>query len=470
MKLTLATLPFLSLLAVGCAVTPDDPAAFESNAPEAAQTTAPLTHEASSQDASDHGCLVVLRNVARPPAAGGYETDCSSGRCWFVWQGTVDVARSLVDDGATVGLMYQSGSDPTWWEVEASPSATDGAFQTFTFRFFDHTVDPGMSMTSLMRTNIQLIPVVHLPGGGRLFDHNRLAGDFDNYRLTSENSWAVGDDAAVCAGASPTSSTLEFLNGWKQVQHGAIVAGGELTIQYDLPRLPECRGTHNGYPAWDTTAFARFLPMGEVQQGSVRAFETNYGTPTNNAFSVPVTFDVPLGATSVEIWFRNASGAGNNCETWDSNLGNNYTFAIDSAAPAPVKWAGDWGNGFSRECNHRDGIAEPTTIDSWIMQRACMFVDADVYIPGLTDVNASPSKVLAQVQVSVDGAEPTTSWLSHEGRVGNNYRFRWNMPRQELQNTSWSTLAYTFRFSTDGVNWYTIGQSDGSPRTLVRDF
>lgn len=476
MNRTAFALPFLALIASACSAATD--ASDEAALSSAIQAPAPLTHESASQDASDRGCLAVLRDVARPPGVGGYETDCSQSRCWFVWSGTIDVARSLVDEGATVGLMYKSGGD-TWWEVPAVPEAVpegadEGAVQSFSFRMFEHTADPGTSLSSLMNTRIQLIPVVHLPGGGRLFDHNRVPGDFDNYVLDSSNSWSIQDDPSVCHTVSPTASTLEFLNGWQQVQHGAIVPGGTLTVDYCLARLPECRGTHNGYPAWDTTAFARFMPMGEIQEGSVRAFESSYGTPTNNAYSVPVTFHVPDGATSVELWFRNASGAGMSCETWDSNLEANYVFAVDASAPSPVKWAGDWGNGFSRECNHRDGIAEPTTIDSWIMQRACMFVDADVYIPGLTDAGGDPSRVLAQVQLSTDGGQPTTMWLSHEGRVGNNFRYRWTLPRQELQNTSWSEIAYTFRFSTDGMNWFSIGQGEGpeggAPRTIVRDF
>ena len=57
------------------------------------------------------------------------------------------------------------------------------------------------------------------------------------------------------------------------------------------------------------------------------------------------------------------------------------------------------------------------------------------------------------------------------GRAGNNYRVRWTIDNDTLDTTTWSTIAFTFRFSTDGVNWFTIGQGNGpdggSPRTLV---
>ena len=113
-------------------------------------------------------------------------------------------------------------------------------------------------------------------------------------------------------------------------------------------------------------------------------------------------------------------------------------------------------------------------IDSWIMQRACMFVDADVYVPGLTDVDADPAGIVAQVNYGFDDQDPVAGWLTYQGRVGNNYRYRWELPRDVLQQSSWDKITYRFRFSTDGLNWYTIGQAQGpeggDARTLLRSF
>jgi hypothetical protein len=139
-----------------------------------------------------------------------------------------------------------------------------------------------------------------------------------------------------------------------------------------------------------------------------------------------------------------------------------------------VKWAGDWGGSFSRDCQHQDGLGEPITLDDYIRERACMFVDADVYVPGLTDGNGEhPERVLAQVTYAPDGGIAEAAWLSYVGRAGNNYRFRWQIDRQELTHISWTTISYSFRFSTDGQTWFTIGQGDGpdggAPRTLKRD-
>ena len=109
----------------------------------------------------------------------------------------------------------------------------------------------------------------------------------------------------------------------RQKQHGAIVAGDSLSIEYDLGRLTTCRDTHNGYRFWSLDAYAQFQPSGQVASGSVVA--------SNGPawFAVPFVTDVPAGATSVALWFRNASPP--SCEGWDSNYGANYVFAVDAA-------------------------------------------------------------------------------------------------------------------------------------------
>jgi hypothetical protein len=336
-------------------------------------------------------------------------------------------------------------------------------------------VQDGMSLTSLTRYRLELAPYFKGTAGGRLFDHNRNAGAFANYVLDQTDAWAIGEAPSVCPGARETPrAVLEFKGGFTTVQHAALIAGGKVSVEYALDRLPQCRATHNGYPAWGTTAFVRFLPGGQTASAKVNAFETNNGTPTNVAYSVPFEADVPQGATSAEFWFHNESGAGNTCDAWDSNYGANYKFDVLSAAPAAPVWAGSWGGSFNRACTHADGLAEPMKVDSYVRERACMFVDADVYVPGLTDAATQhPEKLAAQVEYAVDGGAKKTAWLTFQGRVGNDYRFRWELPRGEMTTTYWNQYSYTFRYSTDGATWFVIGQGNGptggAPRTVVRD-
>lgn len=269
--------------------------------------------------------------------------------------------------------------------------------------------------------------------------------------------------------ANPGAPVLEFQAGWRQFQHGLLVAGQQAVVDFDPWRLTTCRNTHNGHPAWDITGHVRFLPGGEELQQSVRAFETVNGTPTNTPLRAPWRFTIPAGTTRAEFWFHNTSGAGSQCEAYDSNFGGNHVFDVVAQGADAVVWAGDWGGSFSRACTHQDGLAEPITVDSYVMQRACSFVDADVYVPYAGDVVAAQG-ILAQVEWSRDGGETVRAWLEPVERVGNNQRFRWWLPRTEMGMVAWSRYAFVFRFSVDGVTWTRLGREDGGTRTVVRNF
>ena len=113
-------------------------------------------------------------------------------------------------------------------------------------------------------------------------------------------------------------------------------------------------------------------------------------------------------------------------------------------------------------------------MDSHIRERACSSVDADAWVPGLADQwPEHPERVAAQAELSVDGKPNIHVWLSPVGRVGNNLRFRWELPRAEMNHQFWNTYRFAFRFSTDGRTWHRIGQaagpSGGAPRTVERD-
>ena len=180
---------------------------------------------------------------------------------------------------------------------------------------------------------------------------------------------------------------------------------------------------------------------------------------------------IPASATSAEMWFKNSDV--NNCQAWDSNFGGNYRFEVLAKSPMAPVWAGNWGNGFNREGLHVNGLADPMALDSWIQQRASMFVEAEVYVPGLTDSMEKPERVAAQVEYQVDGGAKQVAWLTFTGRVGNNYRYTWNLPREEMNRVYWNAYAISFRFSTDGAAWIRTGTADapqgGSARTLKRD-
>ncbi len=458
MRTSFVVLAVLPLLGCGSLADPSvEPAALAPE--ELADFAQPLT----GSDGADHGCQVVLRGLERqttPLPAG--PSSCTGGTCWFVWNGTLELSATAVSQGSRPGVSYRSSWDGKWHSSAATavPGASAG-FQRYQFQLKRYTAPAGASTSSLNQTRIEVAPFLRTAAGVRLFDHNRNPGPFDNYVLESGNNFQVSALAALCGAASPARAVVEFPFSSPPVQHGSLVPGGTLVIQYPIEKLGSCRGTHNGFPAWDVRAVARFLPAGQQLDGTVRGFDAPGGVPHGPGQSVPLELQVPAGATGVEMWFHNI-GALDGCEAYDSNLGQNYAFAVVGSLPSAVGWAGNWGGSFARDCLHRDGLQEPNWVDDYVQTRACTFIDADVYVPGLTDVAGEhPERIAAQAAYSIDGKPAAPAWLTFAGRVGNNYRYRWQLPRGSMNYEFWNTYRYAFRFSTDGAKWFQVAQADG---------
>ncbi len=254
----------------------------------------------------------------------------------------------------------------------------------------------------------------------------------------------LGVESAPLAAAKPSRAQLDFQIGWVQVQRGAIVRGGHVDVTYASARLSACASP-------TVIKSARFVPGGQLFS-------------SDEAFG----FDVPADATSVELWFH-ALAPG--CEQWDSSYGQNWRFPVVASAPPRVGWAGDWGSSVDRACQHTAGVPQPLTIDEFRREQACLFVDADVWVPGVTDVAAPHAEwIEAQVIWAKDGQAPITAWLEPQGPVGHNARFRFTLPYEIRNLADWTTVSYSFRFSTDGNTWTRIAQPSGADWTLVRAF
>lgn len=426
-----------------------------------------------SADYSDAACNVVLRTIA---ASG---QDCSTGKCWTAYKGSIDLSKAAAREQKWVGVLYRSSVDnyQTWREAKAvAVAGAPTGMKRYQFTMSQFTFDPGMSGSSIGRTRIEVSALFKNSKGGRMFDHNRIPGAFDNYVLEQANGWALADDPAVCypkpttPPAPPARAEVSFTSTGIE-QHAALIAGGTLVVQYDPFRLQSCRSTHNGYPGWTIQGTVRFVPGGETFELGMLSHTTPNGQPGGPAVWLASEIKIPAVVSGAEIWFRNSDVSG--CVAWDSNNSQNWKFEVLAKAPAVIGWAGGWGNGFNRACEHRDGLAEPTVLDSYVKERACTFVDAEVWAPGLTDLGERPDRVAAQVEYAADGGATKTAWLTYVGRVGNNYRYRWELPRAEMNYVFWNSYAFSFRFSTDGATWYRIGQADGpqggAARTIQRD-
>lgn len=323
MRCSLSSVLVVSALAFGCstesAETPGEMHALAADAP--------ALGKADSTDKADRDCRLVLRDVSRLPAAdgNGYATQCAGGACNWVFTGHVDVSRDAYPEGAEVRVLYRLEGDATWWEVPSTVTY-DGrpGFFSHVFEISEHLIGPKATEADLAKARIELIPFIELADGTRIFDHNRKKGDFDVYAFGEAEYFSIGEEA-VC---QPVAGTLYFSDDWNESLGGALHSEGWLAVHFDLDRLPQCRGTHNGHPAWDIVGYVRFLPSGAVQSGSVRRLLTNYGVPTNDAVEQELQLKIPADTTGVELWFHNFSGAGSSCSAYDSNYGKNYSFEV----------------------------------------------------------------------------------------------------------------------------------------------
>lgn len=274
------------------------------------------------KDQSDHKCKVVLRYAGRSYAGDKWEVKCSSGKCYYVFDVNIDVSEEIPIE-SQVYILYHLTSDPKWWEVKAEEKTqTLPGYRSYYAKIFEHTFGP--KTKSLEQVVLEMIAFVKLPDGTRLFDHNLYKEDFENLRLTLGNNFQA-NDMGIC---KPIVGTIWFNDDWSETTYGALRQGGYMVVNYDLDRLPDCRGTHNGFPAWDIVAYAKFNPSAEIFSGSVRQFVTENGWTTTTATEKPFVVKIPDNATSVELWFYNYTGAGSSCKAWDSNFGVNYRFSI----------------------------------------------------------------------------------------------------------------------------------------------
>ncbi len=400
----LSSIASVALFLPACVEAPDD---------GVTTSEAPLIGIDGSRDQADRGCHVVLRELTRlGNGTGGYQEQNGS----WIWQGDLELSSEAAAEGATASVLYQYGSDPTWWRVDATPStspATPG-FARYRVRLDHHLPGPGMSGTALSTARVQVVPYAQLVQGGRRFDHNRHPGDFDNYLLAGSTDFAVRRNDAACPSAGPTPpARIVFAADQSETQLGALVPGGQVRLEYDVNRLTTCRNSRGGNDLWDIAATVRWEPSGESMSATVK-----HGM---------MLVDIPReGARRMQVWFENTAVPG--CRAWDSNLGANYGFDI----LVPPAWIGAPRVKLSRDTNGAcDGAVDASTgftFETWPRQRAATTsLCFKVWSPGVTDRDDAElwKKLDATVRWRPRGStEPLqTATTSLDGRVGNDARF-----------------------------------------------
>src|SRR3954469_3758741 len=110
---------------------------------------------------------------------------------------------------------------------------------------------------------------------------------------------------------TPDAAVLAFLDGWRELQHGDITAGGALVVRYEPSRLSVGSGA-----AREIVGYARFLPGGQVRHATLRGRRAPRAAP----FAAEIA--VPPETKQVELWFQCTDEGGDSI--WDSRYGENY--------------------------------------------------------------------------------------------------------------------------------------------------
>ncbi len=137
----------------------------------------------------------------------------------------------------------------------------------------------------------------------------------------------AGDEASAGGKADGQAPTIVFDDHWGEAANGTLLAGDKVSIDYDLDRLTQCRGSTGGSEVWGVTGHASF-DGGEPVAFGVSRLESGRVKP------VIASVDIPATATSVEFWFAINNRWG--CIAYDSNDNANYRFAIKRSATGAV--------------------------------------------------------------------------------------------------------------------------------------
>ena len=434
-----------------------------------------------SGDRPDFDCAVTLRSVGRIQSGPGYATTCDlgdrSGSCLYVWEGFIDVDASLAGQVESVGVLFKTGQTGGQWYVSAAEpiEGADNGFLHYAFRIDRYTPAAGMSMTSLNRTVIELIPYVRSPNGSRLFDHNRIKHPLHNYLLTLDNRWTMDDAPAICTPVNRAGAELLFsYPAFEQsVINGPVSAGKTLKVRYDGRRLRErhsCLGSQG--PVSATTVMMGWMVNGEgqrVREERVESYRESYGyacageSPCITHEKFEPQLAIPEDARSIQMWFYCVPGfSQGQASNWryDSNFGSNYSFEV-APLGQPVDWAGGWTLHAARS-GFRFPLNEPYLYRGFTNMGYSL--EAQVYVSGLTDqpeVDDHLVKAFVETDLTTctPGGEPALSELilvgTHQGDFNNNNLYRWHL-EAALMHCPKGDYRFRFLFSADGGRTFRV--------------
>jgi hypothetical protein len=225
--------------------------------------------------------------------------------------------------------------------------------------------------------------------------------------------------------------TVDFTAGWKETLSLPIVAGGKLKLRYDWERLPNCRGTKYGFPAWSIIVWYSFDLNSGAQYVPAWTKSDNYSMIPDE----PI-IDVPANATRVWLWAQNNNAFG--CNQYDSDFGANYEFPVFSGETLsqPVGWAGDVNFVVSQAgALSLLGALNPVwSVSSLGASGIYTWIQFEVWVPGITDrayqnadVRAEVARVALDARAVAPSLGPSPFPLEFVGVDGNNFVYRWDL-------------------------------------------
>jgi hypothetical protein len=228
----------------------------------------------------------------------------------------------------------------------------------------------------------------------------------------------AGSAHALASDAASGTTLARFGADGSFSLEGELTQGGQLDIEYDVSRLPDCRDRRYGQPAWSILARYRFA-----------SGQTGYVAVTDGTGTLTLS-----GSGALELWFENQGYYG--CRAYDSRYGENYRFTVAANADAPG-WVGNGRYVIDRmTCNgpcdsSRKPLEETFTHGSWARQRAAIrAIYFDVWKAGVTDFDNPELWQELDVQVHYRARREgpfRSEYVSFFKRVGNDARYELDM-------------------------------------------
>jgi hypothetical protein len=127
--------------------------------------------------------------------------------------------------------------------------------------------------------------------------------------------------------------TLAFAADWSETQSAPLQSGAAVRVDYDVDRLPDCRGTQAGVPQWQVSAIY-WGADGEEQTLGLSEIAGDEVRPVDAVLTVPE-------GDSLEMYFYVSNRWG--CIAYDSDFGANYHFDVEPrSTPATLVFSDDF--------------------------------------------------------------------------------------------------------------------------------